>query len=293
MPSKKAEWLLKRHEIAVAERGEDVTTATNAKLVYNMLRSSEIARSGTDWVVQLGQHVVLLYGCPEPSCMHYPLRSNNWWRLIKSTVAIQEGLTTSGDQVGQWACPLCLSPWSWGAGGETRLMVFGDSQDDLRRDDRYAYIGHVSDNQNNLINFLKGAKMLETIGGRPINRNTVLEVLDILNKEVEAKLSGLPETVWIKASDPSLHWRASHYQVYCEHENLSLRRPGKVFPALCMQGVKPRVLEPYELDLILDIISATLNFEEAAVSGPAEKRMRNELSYNFRVQQIRQLISRM
>jgi hypothetical protein len=165
MPSRKAEWLLKRHEIAATERGEDVAAATNAKHVYGMLLSNESARSGTDWVVQLGEHVVLLYGCWEPSCQYYPLRSNNWWRLIKSTVAIEEGLTKSGESTGQWACPLCLAPWSWGAGGDTRLMVFGDSSDDLRRDDRYAYIGECTAQQSNLINFLKGAKMLRTIGG--------------------------------------------------------------------------------------------------------------------------------
>jgi hypothetical protein len=281
---KKAEWILNRLEKVKAEKGEPC----NAKMVWESLTKSQDLNKGTDWVTRLGECVTLHYGCE--GCNIYPLKSSGWYRLIKSTVNTdQVGLSV--DSCGHWACGACCARWSWGTGGARRLMIINGPDEPL-----YLFVGELNSLQENTVKFLKAAQMLQKIGNAAINKDTVLKTIMQLNDEVQQKLLHLKEVRSFTSINPATHDRAWQFKVYCEHEALSLRGPGRQFFAL---DLKERVEGPpptasaMEIDLILDIVAATMNFEAVAVGTASEKATYWRLAGNSRIPQFRELMSRM
>jgi hypothetical protein len=48
-----------------------------------------------------------------------------------------------------------------------------------------------------------------------------------------------------------------------------------------------------EVELLVDVVAATLDFENAQTDGPAQRKLQWQLGQNPRVQQARVLMSRM
>jgi hypothetical protein len=282
---KKAEWIVNRLESLKTEKGE----VCNAKAVWQELTRSQDLNKGTDWVTKLGPFCSVHYGCVK--CDIYPLKSSGWYRLIKQTVDVnQTGL--SGDACGHWACGSCCARWSWGLGGHRRLMIIDGTPEPL-----YLFVGQLSSLQENTVKFLKAAEMLKLIGSKPVTKDIVMQTIMELNDEVQKKLMHLKEVRSFVSTDPAADDRAWQFKVYCEHEALSLRCPGIQFHALDLK-VRPEgpppTASPEEIDFILDIISAAMNFEAVDVNSvEAGKATYWRLVQNTRIPQIRAHMSRM
>jgi hypothetical protein len=161
----------------------------------------------------------------------------------------------------------------------------------------YLFVGQLNSLQENTVKFLKAAQMLKKIGNAEINKNTVLLTIMQLNDEVQRKLLHLKEVRSFTSVDPAADERAWQFKVYCEHEALSLRSPGIQFHALDLKvrtEGPPPTASSEEIDLILDIVSAAMNFEAVDVgSVEAGKATYWRLVQNTRIPQIRAIMSRM
>ena len=95
--------------------------------VYELLTNNPTARAATDFVNEISPLMVILYGCDD--CKGYPLRSNSWYRCIKTGKALEGGLTAVGESAGHWRCSGCLKRWTWATDGEKRVFVIGGGDD--------------------------------------------------------------------------------------------------------------------------------------------------------------------
>ena len=125
----------------------------------------------TDWVTELGGNnafMWLMYGCA--SCMMYPVRSSDWYRVTRNVKTDEPGTTFEGKETGYWHCAACFDRWGWRKSGNTRLIVIGEADEDGGFIGEYelAYTGKPSQKLDNKIQFLKTAQVLTHIDGRDI-----------------------------------------------------------------------------------------------------------------------------
>ena len=303
--AKRARFILNRLDEKRAAVDPEPMGVTSVEVYDALLKSKELRKS-TDWCTILGPWCCFLYGCPE--CNRYPVVSSNWWRLIKSTKECEEGSTTNGEKHGQWACGSCLAHWTWSSGGGTRLFVFGDGGLWNQLDDsmtgeqqeevissRYAFVGHIGQDLENKLNFLKGAQVLKFLDGRPITFSNLMKCLEEIGSKTFARLEKIPELRWVSAANPTAHWRAGMFKVICEDINLSLRRPGKQYATIDLGALPqmPPTFDEADVSELVDAIAATLDFEKAPTAGPAERRIQQRLAGNSNVQGIRRMLARM
>jgi hypothetical protein len=271
------------------------TRSVRTLAVYQALSASATLTAGLDWVSMLGSWLFLFYGCPY--CLLFPLMSNCWYRFQRLVKQETVGMTMAGDDDGHWRCASCVKRWSWAAGGAYRLLVFGNWNQATQRFDNYqmAFIGQQSDAQNNKINWLKGCKAVETLAGRPITRESVLQMIETLNQETNRRLTqgGIQELTRKAAQDPSSALTEANCRLYMEDERLSLRGPGFQFnainPKLCTTPVT--AISPEELDDLLDGAAAGLNVEEGPSTNANQKAIKRQVMDSPGFRRGRQLLS--
>ena len=258
--------------------------------------SSVMLRSALDWVFMIGSWLFLLYGCP--SCFIFPCMSNCWYRFQRLVKSEAVGATVCGDTDGQWRCANCLERWSWATGGAYRLLVIGDWNPIAQTFQSYvlAFVGQISDAQNNMINYLKGCKALETLNGHPITRENVLRMIHTLNVETDRRLTkGIKEVKVATAKDPreALEWASC--RLFCEDERLSLPGPGRRFNAIATELYHEPVvaIDSNSLDALLYACASGLAVEQAPQGTKAEKDLKWRVTSSDGFRRGRELLSRL
>lgn len=172
-------------------------------------------------------------------------------------------------------------------------MTAAEQQDVISS--RYAFVGKITEQLKNKIKFLKGAQVLKCLNGREITFTNLMKCLEEIGSKTFARLEKIPELRWVTASDPSTHWRAGLFKVICEDNNLSLRRAGKQYASINLGALPqlPQTFDEADVSELVDVIAATLDFENAPTAGPAERRIQRNLSINANVLAFRQRLSRL
>ena len=279
LSSKRAEFICMLRDKKEQTRGESQSVSTLA--VYQSLSASAALRSSLDWICMLGSWLFLFFGCP--SCFLFPLMSNCWYRFQRLVKQEVSGQTGAGEDDGHWRCATCLKKWTWSTGGAYRLLVFGDWNPATQRFDtcQMAFIGKQTDAQNNKINWLKGCNAIETLAGRPITRENILQMIDALNRETNRVLTqgGIREVVRTTARDPNEALLQANCRLYMEDERLSLLGPGRQFNAINSQLCSPPVTEisSEELDDLLDAAAAGLDVESGPHATAAQRQVQRKV----------------
>jgi len=243
----------------------------------------------------LGSWLFLFYGCPY--CFLFPLMSNCWYRFQRLVKQETVGMTMAGDDDGHWRCASCVKKWSWAAGGAHRLVVFGDWNEPRQVFENYqiAFIGEQSEVQNNKINWLKGCKAVETLAGRPITRESVLQMIETLNLETNRRLAqgGIQEVIRQTAEDPKSALEEANCRLVMEDERLSLRGPGCQFYAINpkLRDISVAAITAQELDALLDAAAAGLDVEKGPVATSNQRRIQGEVVSSPGFIRGRQLLS--
>ena len=271
------------------EKHEPEGPPINLKESYQTLNQNSSLRKARDWCTKLGPFTSLHYTCIK--CSKTPLKNNGWWRLLRSRVVPREGLSEGGEGSGlMWACGICGEHWTAGVGNRWRTLIF--HEEEVRSpSDRYAFVGDLNSEQENLIQFLKGVEMLTALGGAPITKDALIRVIEIMSTEVEQKLlTLLPEVRQFRAIDTRTHWWAYQFEPYCESATISIQRVGQVFHEadLGLLPQNPRVLLSEQVDFLIDMIASAKNFEAGPFDGPSQRGLAWNLGQNGRVQQARQ-----
>jgi hypothetical protein len=176
-------------------------------------------------------------------------------------------------------------------------LVFGDWNEATQPFDNYqmAFIGQQSDAQNNKINWLKGCKALETLAGRPITRDSILQMIETLNQETNRLLTqgGIQEVTRQTAQDPASALTEVNCRLVMEDERLSLRGPGRQFYAINPKscGTPVTAITAQELDALLDAAAAGLDVEAGPVATTSQKRMQKAVMSSPGFIRGRQLLS--
>ncbi len=202
-------------------------TAVNSADLYDKLAKSEALKRGRDWVTDMGPLAVLLYGCP---CGRYPTKNGCWYKCIKNGTIMIEGMTSNGDGTGGfWMCAVCKLRWNW-TYGHLRLFVIGTVQS--IQEGRY-WFRHVGNNVDSAaeakILYIKGIRMLQELGGRPVTVENILDCIEALNNAAEVKLlRGVKEICTVRSADVT----DRGVQIYNEHPALSIPASGRWFKAI-------------------------------------------------------------
>ena len=254
-----------------ARAGADNLPMVDVKDVFGGLEAHDAAKKGRDWIEWLGPLCTFHYGCGY--CSSFPTKSSSWYRAIKKTKPLAEGMSSLGDKTGYWYCAAshCVKRWSWAVGGRRRLLVIG-SEDMISRGIYYfAYVEKVNSECENKINRLKSLTMLQMIGSRIITSEVICSVIDEVNTMTEKKLcKGVKEITTRVSGDVS----DLDCQLYCEHKSLSLPKPGIVFKTIDLQGRTdvPTFVDD-ELSEFLDSLASFMNVDMLSASDlkPAER----------------------
>ena len=136
---------------------------------------------------------------------------------------------------------------------------------------------------------------METLADRPITRESILQMIETLNKETHRRftMGSIAEVVRITAQSPVNALAEANCRLYCEDERLSLRGPGFQFnainPKLCTTPVT--AISPEELDDLLDGAAAGLNVEEGPSTNANQKAIKRQVMDSPGFRRGRQLLS--
>ena len=185
VPKAKVRRILKDIEERAQRLSPSDTPAVTVSSVYDMLLQIPQVRAASDFVTEISPLMVMLYGCDRCKC--YPLRSNAWFRCIKTgTDDDAEGLTAAGEKAGHWRCASCLKRWGWSSDGHKRLFVIGADDGDDDSQYFFAYIGNSSQKMENKINFVKTCSMLRKLGGLEVTKEALLQTISEINDKWRA-----------------------------------------------------------------------------------------------------------
>jgi hypothetical protein len=283
----RATFVLARLQAKLDKNPSDAPTIDLVK-AYQAIAGSSDLRKGNDWVTQLCSVVSLHYGCP--SCRKVPLRNSDWLRLLRvNSNEDATGHTTSGESSGYWFCGVCLSKWSHAACAGFRTVIFHEDSV-ARPSDRYAFLGQVTSTQDNTLNFLKQCVLLDTLekAGMQTTKSNILHCIETLSRANEQKLRWLlPEVKQFRCADPAKDHYAYQFRMYCEDPRLSLAKVGQPFHAADLSGLDVTALASSEVDLLIDVCAAALNFEQRTGLTKSERAIQWALDTNPRVHQAR------
>jgi len=229
------------------------------------------------------------YTCAE--CKRTPVRNSGWWRLMKAGMDVdQEGLIDYGVKAGgHWACGICCEHYLQGKQNRWHTIIFHEKHV-VSPTDRYVFVGNLTKEQEATLLFLKGCHMFEMLNGQPPTKDLILRIIDELTSEVENKLLDLlPEIRTFHAADPSKHWWAKNFQPHCEDSRLSIQKVGQAFHAADLSSLPslPSELTFSQVEALIEVLCASVNFEVCAGKGPAEKALVERLRANQGVQRAR------
>ena len=272
MSNKRVERVLKMHD----EKTNN--TGVSSYEVYNAMQNNMLNRA-MDWITELGgsnAFMWLLYGCT--SCQQYPVRSSDWYRVTRDVKADLPGGTNEGEGTGFWHCAACFTRWNWATSGAKRLVVIGEADEHTGFKEGYsfAYIGHASSALDNKIQFLRTANALTRLGGKPVTKETLLEVIAACNESVFKKFSkGMKEVHEIKSKivhPMELQERAVH--LTCESRHLSMRRMGDPFLAVDVSKTQVHDIDIGQFEFLIDVSAAMLDVEATAPNGAQTRRLK-------------------
>ena len=265
MQNSRVAWICKH-----ADKSNPDADGVSYSEVFQQMTANQQFRKSTDFIYILSPWCALIYGCRH--CMVVPLRGCSWWRTVRPSIELKEGLTEasgggSNRPAAHWRCGNCLEEWTWGTQGDTRVFAIGGNGDDGEdfRDYIYAYIGVIPQSLENRISFIKGCVLMKQINGRTIDKGMLLTAIAELGDKLEARFRGLEEVEVFTAKDPQTHdyFKASGAKILCEDSRLSLATPGQSFKGINLRKVKnpPVVLTPDEVEFLVDTIAGTLDIE--------------------------------
>jgi hypothetical protein len=157
------------------------------------------------------------------------------------------------------------------------LVVIGeaDSRSGFKPGYEHAYIGQTTPAIENNIQFLRTAQALTVLDGRPIRKQTVLQVIEECNKQVHAVFSeGIAEaTVASSTIVPQSMLDQLAVRLVCEDRRLSMQRVGDSYLALDMSRQQLSPIDINMFDFMLDVSAAMLEFDLTQASPQARKLM--------------------
>ena len=78
-----------------ARVGADQLLVVDVKDVFGSLEAKDEAKKGRDWIEWLGPLCTFHYGCGY--CSSFPTKSSSWYRAIKKTKTLTEGMSSLGE----------------------------------------------------------------------------------------------------------------------------------------------------------------------------------------------------
>ena len=217
-------------------------TIKSIEEVVKSLKTDPSLSRAADWCNKVGPGVYLLYGHKEYDKEKLerfqshtymlstfqrpgvdPLESSDWYRLGGAGRQFVEGQSGANVNHASWHCAACMEKWQFGLDSQYRLFVFRPPGE-LQEGDRvwYAFIGNsLNRNKAEMANIerqiliLKGATMLEKVGGRAITKEVILRAIEALNEESAEKLSATTNVVNLYSADPK-ESQYSAKNIYCE-----------------------------------------------------------------------------
>ena len=218
--------------------------------IMEVVKDNPSIASASDWITELAPGMRLLYGCTK--CLRYPTMSCKWWRCVGENDYDKPGMSNSGN--GEWRCPHCGEKWGWSSGRSGRLLMIGEPTDNLR-----CFLGETNQQIENVLEFLKNAKMVDEMRGVTISVKTIMDCIDKHNTRVAAQLSKFKGHRNGRANLPEMHGHGAQGKpIYCEDERLSLRWPGTSYGYFDMDKDRHEIttITPGDLDYILEIACA-------------------------------------
>ena len=135
------------------------------------------------------------------------------------------------------------------------------------------FIGKISSTVENKIAMLRTAKMLKTLAGRPITKETMLDCIQKCNDEVHLKFAkGMKEVrPYTSKIPPQGDLTYAGVRVVCEDTRLSLRHSGLVYLGIDTKMADIPTIDPQQLEDMLDISAAAFDLENLQVGGETSK----------------------
>jgi hypothetical protein len=276
LPTKKLEMIVESMQRKAAkEGGAPVDSAAVMKLFEN-----SALKGSSDWIVEFGPNMALLYGCVSSDCALYPTKSCSWWRC--SRIQDTEGGTEQG---GFWRCPVCLTKWQWKeGGGAKRLLVIGSVETGYFM----SYLGDISPQAEALVHFLKGCVVIKKVAGRELSVETMLQVIEEVNERNDRRLSRFKECGRYVAANPA----GFGVKVYCEDARLSLNRPGTIVNCLKICPADLVQLSEKEVIDTLHLAASLMHVEDAQPADAIQASVKSSIVMSPLFQQVRAILNR-
>jgi hypothetical protein len=276
LPTKKLGMIVESMQRKAAkEGGAPVASASVLALFEN-----QPLKGSSDWIVEFGPNMALLYGCVSPTCSLYPTKSSSWWRC--SRIQDTEGGT---DQGGFWRCPVCLTKWQWKEdGGAKRLLVIGSVETGYFM----SYLGTISPAAESLIHFLKGCVVIKQVAKRELTVETMLQVIEEVNERNDRRLSRFKECGRYVAANPA----GFGVKVYCEDARLSLNRPGTIVNCLKIREEDLVPLKEDEIIYTLHLAASLMHVEDAQPADAIQSSVKSSIITSPLFHQVRAILNR-
>ena len=133
---------------------------------------------------------------------------------------------------------------------------------------------------------------MQYLGGKPITKENLLQVIQTANTEVERKFSkGVREVVALTSRvPPQADLDYYNVRVTCEDPRLSLNASGVKYLAVDLQGKKVETMADGEMEDLLLTMSAGLAVEAVEPEGPAQRKLQWEIMQSPAFQRARVLM---
>jgi len=155
------------------------------------------------------------------------------------------------------------------------LVVIGESdpRSGFKLGYEHAYIGHTTPPIENKIQFMRTAKALTVLDGRPISKETVLQVIEECNQSVHAVFrKGIAEAAVVSSTTvPQSKLDQLAVRLVCEDRRLSMQRMGDSYLALDMSQQQLAPIDINLFDFMLDVSASMLDLDLNQASPQAKK----------------------
>ena len=224
-----------------------------------------------DWSTDLLHCVALLYACTH--CWIVPSSAADWYRMYHldplSGEPIKDGSKKSVS--GEWRCGNCAYKFNQNRDNPWRtLTIYG------KRSFAYFFVGEVSQETQNKVNFLRGRSLLQELGSRPITPDTLMDAIVRMDARRAEKLAKVVQFDWYTAIDPRL--QAGGKVPTCGDPRLCFHKIGQQFKAFKVEKDEALICTPEYLEEILDLIFLHLDlpspeFQSKHGYTPSEKKI--------------------
>ena len=119
------------------------------------------------------------------------------------------------------------------------------------------------------MNFLKAARILKELDGKPVSLELLLTAVSKINALSEKHLGHLVYALLLSANDPSKSHRGCN--IYCEDDRLQLSAAGMQYKEIVVKGLDIAPLTGLEAEAVIDSCGAVMDLDALPCSEPAQK----------------------